>query len=58
MRGFSSRNLGNRKKFAQSWDEIAILQQVVAKLPWHSIITLMDKSDGAESRERNNIAVT
>jgi predicted nuclease of restriction endonuclease-like (RecB) superfamily len=50
MSGFSSRNLGNMKKFAQSWEDTEILQQVVAKLPWRSIITLMDKLNDAEAR--------
>jgi predicted nuclease of restriction endonuclease-like (RecB) superfamily len=50
MSGFSSRNLGNMKKFAQTWEDTEILQQVVAKLPWRSIITLIDKLDNTESR--------
>jgi hypothetical protein len=33
MQGFSPRNLGNMKKFATCWRDMAILQQAVAKLP-------------------------
>jgi predicted nuclease of restriction endonuclease-like (RecB) superfamily len=50
MNGFSARNLGNMKKFAKTWGDPVILQQVVAKLPWRSIITLMDKLNDDESR--------
>ena len=32
MNGFSPRNLGNMKKFAATWSDSVILQQVVAKL--------------------------
>jgi predicted nuclease of restriction endonuclease-like (RecB) superfamily len=84
MKGFSPRNLGYMKKFAQFWRDLAILQhpvaklqsadkedikqefsivqqvvaqipsilqQPVAKLPWRSIITLLDKVETQEDRE-------
>jgi predicted nuclease of restriction endonuclease-like (RecB) superfamily len=50
MNGFSPRNLGNMKKFAESWPNILILQQVVAKLPWRSNIILMDKLPDEKTR--------
>jgi hypothetical protein len=34
MQGLSPRNLGYMKAFALAWDDEAILQQAVAKLPW------------------------
>ena len=43
MNGFSPRNLGNMKKFAETWTDFSILQQVVAKIPWRSNIILMEK---------------
>lgn len=50
MSGFSPRNLGSMKKFAASWSDISILQQVVAKIPWRSNILLMDKLADKQSR--------
>lgn len=50
MKGFSSRNLGNMKKFAREWRNPVILQQVVAKLPWRSNIMLLDKFTDFETR--------
>jgi predicted nuclease of restriction endonuclease-like (RecB) superfamily len=43
MEGYSPRNLGNMKRFAEVCRDESILQQVVAKLPWRSIVTLLDK---------------
>ena len=50
MSGFSPRNLGNMKKFAASWSDFSILQQVVAKIPWRSNIVLMDKLTDEQTR--------
>jgi predicted nuclease of restriction endonuclease-like (RecB) superfamily len=50
MQGFSPRNLGNMKKFANCWRDMAILHQLVAKLPWRSNIILMDKLADEQSR--------
>ena len=50
MSGFSPRNLGSMKKFAASWTDFAILQQVVAKIPWRSNIKLMDKLHDEKTR--------
>ncbi len=51
MRGFSPRNLNYMLAFAQTWPEEAILQQVVAKLPWGQNITLLDRVKKADERE-------
>ena len=50
MSGFSPRNLGSMKKLAASWTDFAILQQVVAKIPWRSNIVLMDKLPDEQAR--------
>lgn len=43
MKGLSSRNLRYMKKFAKEFDYDIILQYDVAKLPWTTITTIMDK---------------
>lgn len=43
MHGLSARNLRYMKKFAKEFDYDSILQHNVAKLPWTTITTLMDK---------------
>lgn len=43
MTGFSPRNIRYMKKFSYAWRDEAIVQQVVAKLPWGTNIVLMDK---------------
>ncbi len=50
MKGFSPRNIKYMKKFAGLWPDEAIVQQVVALLPWGTNIVLMDKSSGKEER--------
>jgi predicted nuclease of restriction endonuclease-like (RecB) superfamily len=50
MSGFSPRNLKYMRKFAKSWPDVKIVQQVVAQIQWRSIITLMDKLEDNESR--------
>ena len=50
MHGFSPRNIRYMKKFASTWEDNAILQQLVAKLPWGTNIVLMDKVSTAEER--------
>jgi predicted nuclease of restriction endonuclease-like (RecB) superfamily len=50
MNGFSPRNLGSMKKFAATWSDFSILQQVVAKIPWRSNIMLMDKLADEQTR--------
>jgi len=50
MKGFSPRNLGNMKRFAETWKDRSILQRTVAKIPWRSNILLMDKISDMETR--------
>lgn len=41
MKGFSPRNLNAMLAFARAWTDKAILQQLVAKLPWgHNMVLL------------------
>jgi predicted nuclease of restriction endonuclease-like (RecB) superfamily len=49
MKGFSPRNLGYMKRFAQTYPDESILQQAVAKLPWgHNILLLEKVNDETE----------
>lgn len=50
MQGFSPRNLGYMKAFAEVWPDESILQQVAAKLPWFHNCVLLDKVKGLEER--------
>ena len=43
LRGFSPRNLKYMRSFASVWPERAIVQQVVAQIPWGQNVVLMDK---------------
>jgi predicted nuclease of restriction endonuclease-like (RecB) superfamily len=43
MRGLSPRNLGYMKAFAEAWPDEAILQQLVAKLPWGHNVRLIEQ---------------
>jgi predicted nuclease of restriction endonuclease-like (RecB) superfamily len=45
MKGFSQRNLGYMKRFAQTYPDESILQQAVAKLPLGTQYTLTGKSE-------------
>lgn len=52
MKGFSRRNLLYMRAFAEAWpDESAIVQQLVAQLPWGHVIELLDKLDDQDLRE-------
>ncbi|MDR0767799.1 MAG: PDDEXK nuclease domain-containing protein [Methanosarcinales archaeon] len=51
MEGYSPRNLGNMKRFANNWPDPAILQQPVAKLQWRSILILLSKVKEKSLRE-------
>jgi len=42
MTGLSARNLGYMKSFAEAYPDPAILQQLVAKLPWGHNVRLLD----------------
>ena len=50
MSGFSPRNLKYMRKFAESWPDYELVQQVVARIPWRTNIQLLDKLDSQESR--------
>ena len=51
MKGFSPRNLGYMRKFAETWTDEDFVQQVAAKLPWFHNCTLLDKLRDADQRE-------
>lgn len=50
MSGFSPRNIKYMRKFAESWPDFEIVQQVVAQIPWRTNRMLLDKLDSMESR--------
>ncbi|MDE1161193.1 MAG: PDDEXK nuclease domain-containing protein [Acidobacteriaceae bacterium] len=51
MEGFSPRNLRYMRSFAEAWPSPAILQQLVAKLPWGHQTVLLDKVKDPATRE-------
>lgn len=50
IKGFSARNLGYMKSFAEAWPDAAILQEALAKIPWYHNITLLEKLKDPEQR--------
>jgi len=50
MRGLSQRNLKYMKALADAWPDEAIVQQLVAQLPWGHNVRLLDKASSAEER--------
>jgi len=50
MQGLSARNLRYMKKFAKEFEYDSILQHDVAKLPWTTITTIMDKIKDEQER--------
>ena len=50
VKGFSPRNLKYMRAFAQAWQDKAIVQEVLAQLPWYHHIALLDKLNSAETR--------
>lgn len=50
MKGFSTRNLKYMRKFAEEYSDPAIVQQLVAQLPWGHNIFLMDLVPDQEIR--------
>lgn len=50
MRGLSPRNLKYMRAFAAAWPDAAIVQRVVAQIPWRSNIALLDKLDNSSIR--------
>ena len=50
MKGFSPRNIKYMRKFADTWKDFEIVQQVAAQIPWRSNIVLLDKLSDQDSR--------
>ena len=50
MKGFSPRNLKYMRTFAQAWPDAAIVQAVLAQLPWYHHLALLDKLKTDEAR--------
>ena len=51
MTGLSTRNLLYMRSLAGAWPDVAIVQQVVAQLPWGHNVTLLEKLRTPETRE-------
>ena len=51
MSGFSPRNIKYMRKFAESWPDFEIVQQVVAQIPWRTNRMLLDKLHSEELRD-------
>ena len=50
MKGFSPRNLKYMRAFAAAWPNLAIVQQVLHKLPWFHICLLLDRALDTSAR--------
>ncbi len=50
MKGFSPRNLKYMRAFAAAWPDRAIVQRVIAQLPWRQNIALIERLDDEKSR--------
>lgn len=50
MKGFSPRNLKYMRSFAAAWPDQAIVQRLVAQLPWRQNIALLEKLAAPEER--------
>lgn len=50
MKGLSPRNLKYMRAFAAAWPERAIVQEVLARIPWYHHIALMEKCRTPEER--------
>lgn len=50
MTGFSERNLKYMRKFAQTYPDFLIVQEVLAQLTWYHNIALLDKVSANEER--------
>jgi predicted nuclease of restriction endonuclease-like (RecB) superfamily len=50
MKGFSPRNLKYMRAFAEAWPDEAIVQGVLAQLPWYHQLALLDKLPGPGTR--------
>lgn len=50
MGGLSPRNLKYMRAFAAAWPDAAIVQEVLAQIPWYHHIALLEKCDSAAER--------
>jgi len=50
MSGLSSRNLKYMRSFSAAWPETAIVQEVLAQIPWYHNITLLERCTTSEER--------
>lgn len=50
VQGFSTRNMLYMRKLAEQYPNEAIVQQVVAQLPWSHNVTLLDKFEDSSTR--------
>lgn len=50
MKGFSTRNLKYMRKFAETYPDFELVQQLVALIPWGHNVFLMDKIKTSEER--------
>nr|NJM02278.1 DUF1016 domain-containing protein [Desulfobacula sp.] len=50
MTGFSPRNLKYMRKFAESWPQPAIVQEVLAQITWYHNLALLEKTDDPDIR--------
>ncbi len=50
-KGFSPRNLKYMRRFVQLWPEPAFVQQLLHKLPWFHLCTIIDKLGDAKERD-------
>lgn len=50
MTGFSPRNLKYMRAFTAAWPDAAIVQRVVARLPWRQNIALLERLRDAKTR--------
>lgn len=51
MKGFSARNLKYMKRFAAEYQDITIVQQAAAQLPWFHIVIILEKSKSTLERD-------
>ena len=50
MSGFSPRSLKYMRKFAETWPEQKIVQEVLAQIPWYHNLALLEKLDDVDTR--------
>jgi predicted nuclease of restriction endonuclease-like (RecB) superfamily len=50
MSGFSPRNLKYMRKFAESWPDRSIVQEVLAQVTWYHNLALLEKVSAPETR--------